>query len=108
MTGDVTVPRFNVHTTQFDPLPEYNGEQAWLYKSADGTRRVGSFKEVGRFVEHMHNDEFFYVVAGTSQVSVEGGETFTLSAGDCVYFKKGLTVTFEHDADFHDVAVLIS
>lgn len=105
---DTTVPRFNVHTTSFDPLPEYNGEQAWLYKSVDGKRRVGSFKEAGQFTVPMKNDEFFYVVAGSSKVTVEGGESFTLTAGDCVYFRKGQTVHFDHASDFHDVAVLIS
>jgi uncharacterized cupin superfamily protein len=104
---DTSVPRFNVHTTQFDPLPEYNGHQAWLYQSADGARRVGSFKEAGHYVVPMENDEFFYVIAGSSKVSVEGGESFTLTAGDCVYFRKGLVVTFDHDSDFHDVAVLM-
>ena len=103
-----TVPRFNVHTASFDPLPEYNGQQAWLYKSADGKRRVGSFKEAGHYVVPMENDEFFFVVAGSSKVSVEGGESFELTEGDCVYFRKGQTVTFDHASDFHDVAVLIS
>ena len=108
MTGDTTVPRFNVHTVQFDPLPEYNGGQAWLYKSPDGKRRVGSFKEAGVFTLTMDKDEFFYVVGGSSKVSVEGGESFELVAGDCVYFRSGLTVTFNHAEDFHDVAVLMA
>lgn len=103
-----TVPRFNVHTAAFDPSPEYNGWKKFLYESADGSRRVGSFKETGVFDVVMPCDEFIFVVAGQSTVSVEGGETFELTPGDCCYLRKGLSVTFNHGPDFHDVAVLMT
>lgn len=105
---DASVPRFNVHTASFDPSPEWGGYKKFLYESPDGARKAGSFKESGRFVETMPFDEFIFVVGGSTKVSIEGGETFELVAGDCCYLRKGLTVTFDHAPDFHDVAVLMS
>jgi uncharacterized cupin superfamily protein len=108
--SDETPPiyRLNVKDeANFDPLPEYNGHQAWLYKSEDGKRRAGSFKEHGRFEEENEFDEFIYIVAGSTKISVDGAEPYTLVAGECTYLRKGTKVTFEHDDEFHDVAVLI-
>ncbi|WP_375479782.1 cupin domain-containing protein [uncultured Jatrophihabitans sp.] len=102
------VPRFNVHTATYDPLPEFGGQQAILYKSDDGTRLAGSFQESGRHTMVMPFDEFIYVVTGGSTISVDDGEPFTLSAGDCCYLRQGTNVTFEMTDDFHDVTVLIS
>lgn len=111
MSGqDTSVPRFNVHSATFEPIPEYGDgwHQKLLYESPDGARKAGSFKEVGHFQEVMPYDEFIYVVAGSTRVSIEGGETFQLTVGDCCYLRKGLSVTFDHAPDFHDVAVLVS
>jgi uncharacterized cupin superfamily protein len=105
---DTSVPRFNVHTSAFDPSPEWGGYKKFLYESPDGARKAGSFKESRHFVEVMPFDEFIFVVGGSTTVSIEGGETFELVAGDCCYLRKGLTVTFDHAPDFHDVAVLMS
>lgn len=105
---DTSVPRFNVHTAEFDPSPEYNGHMKVLYTSPDGSRKAGSFKESGHFEEVMPFDEFIYVVAGSTRVTIEGGETFDLTVGDCCYLRKGLSVKFDHAPDFHDVAVLVS
>jgi uncharacterized cupin superfamily protein len=104
----ITIPRFNVHDeSNFEPLPEYNGHQALLYKSEDGLRVAGSFKEHGQYDHVNEFDEFLYVIAGSTKVSVEGAEPFVLKAGDCCYLRKGLVISFEHDDDFHDVAVLM-
>jgi uncharacterized cupin superfamily protein len=105
---DITVPRFNVFTTEYEPSPEWGGHKKFVYQSPDGARKAGSFKEFGKFTHTMPSDEFFYVIAGSSKVTVEGGESFVLVPGDCVYFRKGMTVHFDHDKDFHDVAVLMS
>lgn len=102
----ITVPHFSaIDPANFAPLPEYNGHQAVLYQSPEVT--AGSFKEHGRF-EHVNEfDEFMYVVAGSTKITVEGAEPFFMKAGDCCYLRKGWKVTFEHDDEFHDVAVLI-
>jgi uncharacterized cupin superfamily protein len=105
---DTTVPRFNVFTAEYEPSPEWGGHKKFVYQSANGARKAGSFKEFGKFTHVMPGDEFFFVIAGSSKVVVEGGESFELVAGDCVYFRKGLKVHFDHAADFHDVAVLMA
>jgi uncharacterized cupin superfamily protein len=105
---DTTVPRFNVHTASYEPSPEWGGHKRFLYESPDGARKAGSFKESGHFTEVMPFDEFIFVVAGSTTITIEGGEAFELTAGDCCYLRKGLSVTFDHASDFHDVAVLMS
>ncbi|MEV5650638.1 cupin domain-containing protein [Nocardia sp. NPDC052254] len=102
------VPHFNVHTATYDPAPEVNGFKKWLYESPDGARRAGSFKEHGRFDVVTPCDEFLYVVAGSTRLTLQDGETFELTAGGCCFLRKGLTVTFETSADYHDVSVFMS
>jgi uncharacterized cupin superfamily protein len=102
------VPHFNVHTADYEPAPEVNGFKKWLYESPDGVRRAGSFKESGRFELVMPFDEFLYVVAGSTKVSVQGGESFELTAGGCCFLRKGLAVAFETSPDYHDVCVFMS
>jgi uncharacterized cupin superfamily protein len=107
--SDLTkIPHFNAHTTDFDPLPEFGGSKAILYHSPDKKVLAGSFRESGTHPMTMPFDEFIYVIAGTSKISVEGGETVTLREGDTCYLRKGQKVTFEMSDDFHDVTVLIS
>jgi uncharacterized cupin superfamily protein len=108
MSSHGHVPRFNVHTADFEPLPEFGGKQAVLYQSDDGTRLAGSFHESGTHTMLMPFDEFIYVVGGSCTISVEGGDSFDLNIGDCCYLRQGQTVTFEMADDFHDVTVLIS
>jgi uncharacterized cupin superfamily protein len=105
------VPRFTVTDAPFVPFDMgdgISGHQAILHKSDDGTRLAGSFKESGFIHEVMPFDEFIYVIAGSSRISVKDGDTFELKAGDCCYLRQGLDVTFEHSDDFHDVVVLMS
>jgi uncharacterized cupin superfamily protein len=104
----VSVPRFNVHTADWQPLPEFGGEQAVLYQSEDGTRLAGSFKESGTHEMVMPFDEFIYIVGGSCRITVEGEETFEMKVGDCCYLRQGQNVIFEMADDFHDVTVLIS
>lgn len=108
MSDDKTIPHYNVHTTHYDPLPEFDGGQAVLYKSPDGKRLAGSFKEKGTHKMKMPFDEFIYLIAGGCTITVEGGETVVLKAGDACYLREGQVVTFEMTDDFHDVTVLIS
>lgn len=108
MSDDKTIPHFNVHTTKFDPLPEFGGSQAVLYKSSDGTRLAGSFRESGTHSLTMPFDEFIYIVGGGVKITVEGGETIEMTVGDACYLRQGQKVTFEMTDDFHDVTVLMS
>ena len=39
------VAHLNVHTAEFTPLADIEGEEAILYRSEDGTRIAGSFRE---------------------------------------------------------------
>ena len=108
MTQDTHAAHFNVHTTDFDPLPEFGGSKAILYHSPDRKRLAGSFRESGTHRMTLPFDEFIYVVAGGTRITITGGETFDLAAGDTCYLKQGQEVLFEMTDDFHDVAVLIS
>lgn len=108
MTNSASVPHFNVHTADFTPLAEFGGHEAILYKSEDGTRLAGSFKEAGKHTMTMPFDEFIYVVGGHTTISVAGGESIELGVGGCCYLRQGQEVTFEHSDDFHDVTVLVS
>lgn len=106
--GNASVPRFNVNSVEWTSFPEFGGHEAILYKSEDGTRLAGSFREAGKHTMVMPFDEFMYLIAGTVRISVEGGDSFELGVGDCCYLRQGMTVTFEMSDDFHDVTVLIS
>lgn len=108
MSDEKSIAHFNVHTTPFDPLPEFGGSQAVLYKSADGKRLAGSFRESGTHKMKMPFDEFIYIVAGGCTITVEGGERVVLGVGDACYLRQGQDVTFEMTDDFHDVTVLVS
>jgi uncharacterized cupin superfamily protein len=108
MTLEKTAPHFNVHTTKFEPLPEFGGSKAILYKSKDGRRLAGSFRESGTHRLTMPFDEFIYVVAGGVKISIEGGDSFTLAAGDACYLQQGQDILFDMTPDFHDVTVLMS
>lgn len=101
-------PRFNVHTVQRQPYPDWNGEKAILHVSKDGRIVAGSFKEEGTQQVVMPFDQFIYVVAGRMKVSVEGGDTFEMGPGDCCFVFKGDTITYEQSDGFLDITVLIS
>ena len=108
MSQDTQAPHFNVHSTDFAPLPEFGGSKAILYHSPDRTRLAGSFRESGTHRLLMPFDEFIYVVGGGVKITITGGETFDLAVGDACYLKQGQDVLFEMTDDFHDVTVLIS
>lgn len=108
MTRPGNFPHFNVHSTAFDPLPEFGGSKAVLHHSADGRRLAGSFRESGTHRMTMPFDEFIYIVGGGVTLTVDGGAPVTLGTGDCCYLRQGQDVLFEMTDDFHDVTVLIS
>ena len=108
MPDDVALPRLNVHTTEFTPMPEFGGSQAVLYRSPDGTRLAGTFHESGSHTLTMEYDEFLYILSGHLVVTIHGGDRHELTVGDACYLRQGLTVDFEMSDDFQDVAVLVS
>ena len=101
-------PSFNVHEATHDPMPAYGGSQAVLYRSEDGQRIAGSFKESGSHTLTMGYDEFLYVISGRASITVHGQERRELGPGDACYLRQVSVVDFEMSHDFHDVAVLIS
>lgn len=103
-----STPFFNVHTTQFEPFPEYGGGKAVLYHSDDRKVLVGSFKESGVHTLKMPFDEMIYVVGGTVTLKVDDAAPIVLGVGDLCYLRQGQTVEFTMSSDFHDVTVLIS
>lgn len=108
MASAAEIPHFNVHDTKWTALPEFGGAEAILYRSPDGSRLAGSFKETGAHHMDMPFDEFIYIVAGSVRISVDDLGTVELGPGDVCYLKQGQSVDFEMSDDFHDVTVLIS
>lgn len=100
--------RISTSSTKFDPLPEFGGSQAILYKSSDGKRLAGSFRESGTHTITMPFDEFDPHRRWRREDFGRGGDTVDLKVGDCCYLRQGQKVTFEMTDDFHDVTVLIS
>ena len=105
---DNEIPHIDVHAADWQPLPEYGGQQAVLYRSADRRRIAGTFKESGTHKMVMPFDEFVYVIGGSVRITVEGGNSFEASAGHAFYVRQGMGVTWEMSDDFHDVTVLVS
>ncbi|MBV9830638.1 MAG: DUF861 domain-containing protein [Marmoricola sp.] len=106
-----SVPHFKVSDAplvEFDLGDGISGQHAILYKSEDGTRLAGSFKESGVIKEVLPFDEFIYVVQGSTRITVADEDPIELAEGHCCYLRKGLDVTFQHSDDFQDVVVLVS
>lgn len=91
----------------WEPFPEYAGSKSVLFRSADGKIVAGAAKETGTATLTYPCDEFFYVTEGWIELSIHGGETFTLNKGDFIYLRKGTTVDFVFGEDFANVAVFI-
>ncbi|KAJ5724808.1 hypothetical protein N7493_006536 [Penicillium malachiteum] len=98
------VPYGNYDSFPKIPFPEWNGSKSVMYRSADGKRVAGTFRETESAKMTYPCDEFTYVKAGWVKAEVEGGDTFTLYEGDCVYFTKGTTVTFSSSEDYCNVS----
>ena len=75
---DIHIHALNVHTSDFEPLPQFGGAQAILYQSPDGRRIAGSFRESGEHTVTLTYDEFLYVVAGSVAIAVDGGQRCSL------------------------------
>lgn len=108
MSTNGMVPHFKVDTTPHDPLPEFGGSKAILFHSADRKRLAASFRESGTARMTMPFDDFSYVVGGSGNITVDGGEPIKVGVGDAFYLKQGQDVLFELTDDFHVVTMLMS
>ncbi len=79
-----------------------------MHAAPDGRILAASYRLSGTHTWTLPYDDFFYVVAGTATVTVAGGETFDVAAGDFCHLRRGRHVTFEMSDDFHEISVLVS
>ncbi|KAJ6007888.1 hypothetical protein N7540_011864 [Penicillium herquei] len=86
------VPYGNYDSFPKIPFPEWNGSKSVMLLPTESAKMTYPC------------DEFTYVKAGWVKAEVEGGDTFTLYEGDCVYFTKGTTVTFSSSEDYCNVS----
>lgn len=87
-----------------EDFKEWKGYKSVMFRSADGKRVAGTFHETESATMTYPCDEFTYVKQGWLKAAVEGGDTFTLHEGECVYFSKGTTVTFWSSDDYINVS----
>jgi uncharacterized cupin superfamily protein len=102
------VARARLADAEYEDHEEFGGSEWVFYRSPDGTRVAAAFRESGRHTFEYPFDEFVYVLRGHTTVTVHGGETFVLSAGDVAYFLEGMTVDFDMSDDFEDITFLVS
>jgi uncharacterized cupin superfamily protein len=108
MADQEGIPHFSPQTAEFTPFADRPGwETALLYRSPDGKRVAGSFKENGTLRTVAPCDEFIYVIGGHTHIAVQGKGEIDLGPGDACYIEAGSTVEYNHSEDFHDVVVLI-
>jgi uncharacterized cupin superfamily protein len=100
--------RLNVHTAPHSPFPEFNGTEAVLYSPPDGTGFAASFHLAGKHDMVMQYDDFFFVIAGSARITLDGTDAFDLVAGDFCHLRKGTAVAWDLSEDFHEVSVLVS
>ncbi len=103
----VQTPHGPLESFDWVALPEFGGEEAIIYRSADGTRVAAAFRESGSYTFTYPFDEFLVVTSGTATFAVQGGDTFVLQKGDVAYFEEGTTVHMTLSEDFSDVTMLI-
>lgn len=111
------IPFFRSSTAKYFPFPEdggdpfpagMDGKYSEIYRSADGCRFAGSFKESGKERTVMPYDEFVCILAGEAHITVEGVGEVHMKPGDACYLKEGWNVEFDLSEDFTDVTVLIT
>ena len=99
-----------------EPMPVYPIPPEWvlegqldsrghaLVESADGKLGCGQWRcTPGKFRWECTVDEFIWLVEGEATVSVEGGKTFTLRAGDTAHFPVGSVVVWTITRPVHKV-----
>lgn len=79
-----------------------------VFNSADGRILAGSLWAAGKGTWTWPYDQLFYVTQGTIKWQIEGGESFTLTAGGVTYLRAGTTASYEMSEDYANVVVFIS
>lgn len=105
--NDVVVPHGALSSFRWNPLPEFGGSEAIIYRSPDGKRVAAAFRESGDYEFEYPFDEFLVVTSGTGTFRVKDGPTFTLKKGEVAYFRKGMKVHMTLSKDFSDVTMLV-
>jgi uncharacterized cupin superfamily protein len=98
------------HVTIADaaPQPEAGGSHRVFYRSGDGSRLAGIFRESGPATVAFEYDEFLCVLAGQADYRVDGAAGhWTARPGDALYIEAGTTVEFQLSPDYMDVACMI-
>jgi uncharacterized cupin superfamily protein len=93
-----------------DASPESTpgGSHAVFYRSDDGKRIAGIFRESGSVAVTFEYDEFLCVLAGKAEYRVNSEPIgMTARVGDALYIEAGTTVHFELSPDYMDVACMI-
>lgn len=95
------------HWTSFPrvEVPKYGGSEGVIVRSAKDTLVAGVFTHSGKYSYTFPFDEFAFVTSGSVKVSIEGGQSFTLSEGYFVFFPKGTKAHFDAGKDYANVAV---
>jgi uncharacterized cupin superfamily protein len=105
--ADLTVPRGRPDNFRWEPLAQFGGHEAVIYRSPDGCRVAAAFRESGTASFTYPFDEFLVVTSGSVEMHVHGGETFTLRTGDVAYLREGMTVDLKFSPDFSDLTCLV-
>lgn len=100
--------RFNVHEVAREEFPEFDGQQAVLFESADGRVVSATYWLRGRHTWELPYDDHFFVIAGSATVTVDDQATFEVVPGSYCHLRQGSTVTFDMSEDFHEVSTLVS
>ena len=86
--------KFSVNSSKWVKTPEFGGGECVHYRSPDNTIAVVGFRESGKHSFKYPFNEFAYVLSGSAKVSVRGGDSFTIGAGDVLYVEEGTHMLF--------------
>ena len=92
--------KVTVAEASLDPVPvpvewviegDPQGSAVILWKSEDGKQCMGIWECTPGLFNWTHTDETATIVKGRVTVSIEGGKTLELAAGDVAFFPEGTT-----------------
>lgn len=92
--------KMTVADASLDPFPvpaewviegEPQGSAVILWKSEDGKQCMGIWECTPGLFNWTHTDETATIVKGRVTVSLDGGKTLELAAGDVAFFPEGTT-----------------
>lgn len=101
------VARFAMSDARWQPFGD--GSYCPIYRSEDGRHFVALLRESGRFKDFVFPfNEAMCVFRGTYSMTVQGGETIVLKAGDVAFIPQGTVADLDVSDDFEDFAYLYS